>query len=267
MTIRYTNSIHDCESLCVSAHWCTGVEFQTHSGYCELWSVPIGYHDYSVGFECVRLDKKAPDPCAAANTPCGCAAVGGACGWSTATNQCVAGKSTSCQECPSQNQCDPCAAAHTPCGCAAIGGTCGWSKTNGQCVAGNTATTSCQECSSQSKCIPRDCSSCTQQGLVWKQPSGSINGECVANDEDCDIGVVPAAFAARGGGAVNAPAPPQMCYKSREACPASKGPVVGVKLLDHAERCDPSYPELGQCKNGCTCRVVWSGGHSCQGWC
>eukprot|EP00931_Biecheleriopsis_adriatica_P028216 TRINITY_DN16861_c0_g1_i4.p1 TRINITY_DN16861_c0_g1~~TRINITY_DN16861_c0_g1_i4.p1 ORF type:complete len:644 (-),score=117.87 TRINITY_DN16861_c0_g1_i4:450-2381(-) len=53
---KYTDlhSADECKNLCRTKKGCTGVEFQASKGYCEIWTVAIGYTVSKPGFECWR---------------------------------------------------------------------------------------------------------------------------------------------------------------------------------------------------------------------
>eukprot|EP00931_Biecheleriopsis_adriatica_P028220 TRINITY_DN16861_c0_g1_i8.p1 TRINITY_DN16861_c0_g1~~TRINITY_DN16861_c0_g1_i8.p1 ORF type:complete len:625 (-),score=134.08 TRINITY_DN16861_c0_g1_i8:450-2246(-) len=47
-------SFEECKRLCHMKIGCTGVEFQASRGYCEIWTLPIGYTVSKPGFQCWR---------------------------------------------------------------------------------------------------------------------------------------------------------------------------------------------------------------------
>jgi len=55
------SSLAECQDLCVKATSCTGVEHEESTGYCRLWTMPIGFIRSHRGWECLALTRKRGD--------------------------------------------------------------------------------------------------------------------------------------------------------------------------------------------------------------
>jgi len=52
------SSLAECQDLCVKATSCTGVEHERSTGYCRLWTMPIGFIRSHKGWECLALTRQ-----------------------------------------------------------------------------------------------------------------------------------------------------------------------------------------------------------------
>jgi len=55
------SSLAECQDLCVKATSCTGVEHEKSTGYCRLWTMPIGFIRSHRGWECLALTRQRTD--------------------------------------------------------------------------------------------------------------------------------------------------------------------------------------------------------------